>query len=127
MKERIRSCFLPLLLAALFACGTNDPPVRRYHVRALVKEVSGSGADLRVALHHERIPNFEDRDGKRSEMSAMTMVFGVAPEVAVAQLKAGAKVEVDFDVRWSQAPALLVVSAAALPEGTELVLPPDHH
>lgn len=116
-----------LLLAVLTACGANDPPVRRYHVRALVKEVSGSGADLRVALHHERIASFEDRDGKRSEMAAMTMVFGLAPEVPVAQFKPGAKLELDFDVRWSQAPALLVVRAQPLPAETELTLPPDHH
>lgn len=94
--------------------------MRRYHVRALVKEVAGSGDELRVALAHERVPAFEDRDGKRSEMPAMTMVFGVTSDVP--KLEPGLKVGVDFDVRWTEAPALLIVHAEALPADTELTL-----
>jgi hypothetical protein len=98
--------------------------VRRYHVRALVKEVAGSGADLRVVLAHERVPNFEDRDGKRSDMAAMTMAFGVASDVP--QPRAGEKLGVDFDVRWSQAPALLIVHSEPLPADSELTLSLEH-
>ena len=114
------------LLLLLSACGSADAPVRRYHVRAQVKEIVGSGADLRIALQHERIPGFEDRDGKRSEMAAMTMLFGVASQVPVGQFAVGQKVAADFDVRWSEAPALLIVHAEALAPDTALTLSSEH-
>lgn len=120
MTKRVFARALPAFILLLTACTSHDPPVRRYHVRALVKEVAGSGEDLRVALAHERVPAFEDRDGKRSEMPAMTMVFGVTSDVP--KLEAGQKLALDFDVRWNKAPALLIVHAEPLPSDTELTL-----
>jgi len=117
---------LPPLLCSLLACGTADPPVRRYHARGQVTEVSGSGPDLTIAIHHELIQGFEDRDGKRSPMKSMVMAFGVAPDIPRDLWSQGAKVAIDFDVRWSKHPTLFIVRAEALPGDALLELTRDH-
>mgnify|MGYP003407292124 CR=1 FL=1 len=110
------------LLLAIAACGPNDPPTRRYHTRGQVTELLGSGAELTVTIHHERIEGFEDRDGKRSAMPSMVMAFGPAPDVARDLWSQGAKVGFDFEVRWSKQPTLYIVKAEALPPDTALDL-----
>jgi hypothetical protein len=117
---------LPALLCSLLACGTADPPVRRYHARGQVIEVSGTGSDLSIAIHHELIPSFEDRDGKRSAMKSMVMAFGVAPDVPRDIWSQGAKVAFDFDVRWSKQPTLFIVRAEGLPADASLSLTREH-
>jgi len=113
----------------MFACTlgcaascTQDPPPKRYHARGVVSEVSGSGADLSITIHHESIPNFTGRDGKPSEMPSMQMTFGAANDVPNTLWKDRNKVEFDFDVRWDKRPALWIVHAQPLPESTELTL-----
>ena len=108
------------------ACGTADPPVRRYHTRGLVTEGSAAAAELTIAIHHERIASFEDRDGKRSPMPSMVMAFGAAPDVSRELWSKGAKVDFDFDVRWSKQPTLYIVKAQALPADATLELTQDH-
>ncbi|MEY4580488.1 MAG: hypothetical protein RL701_5191 [Pseudomonadota bacterium] len=119
-------------LIILSACGPEDPPLRRYHARGIVTEVSSSGAELSVAIHHERIAKFEGRDGKLSDMDSMTMLFGVASDVPRAVWSQGAKVDFEFDMRWNLRPSLWIVRAQNLPPDTELTLPPasehnEHH
>lgn len=116
-----------LVASLLFACGRADPPVRRYHTRGLVKEVSQDRGELSVTIHHERIESFEDRDGKRSAMDSMRMVFGTASEVPKQLFQPEAKLSFDFDVRWSQQPTLLIVQASELAPETELQLTEGHH
>lgn len=101
--------------------------MRHYHSRGLVKDISGSGQELSIAIHHERIARFEDRDGKASDMDSMTMVFGVASDVPRAVWQKGAKVAFEFDVRWSKRPALWITRAEALPAETPLTLTESHH
>jgi Cu/Ag efflux protein CusF len=91
-----------------------------------VTESAVDADGLNVAIHHEAIPNFEDRDGKSSSMSSMTMLFGVADDVPKSLFKQGAKVELDFDVRWSQRPTLFIVKASALDAETPLELKTSH-
>ena len=119
------SVLLPLVCST-FGCGTADPPVRRYHVRGLVKEVGGTGADLSIAIHHEVIPGFEDRDGKRSPMPSMVMAFGVAPDVPRDLWSQGAKVAIDFEVRWGRQPTLYIRRAEALGGDVLLSLSQGH-
>ena len=82
---------------------------------------------MSAAIHHERIDGFEDRDGKRSPMDSMQMLFGAASDVPTALFKPGAKLAFDFDVRWSRQPTLLIVKASELGPETELVLSEGHH
>jgi hypothetical protein len=112
------------LLAA--ACASSDPPVRRYHTRGVVKEASADRGELSVAIHHERIDGFEDRDGKRSAMDSMQMLFGAASDVPKQLFQPGAKLAFDFEVRWSRQPTLLIVKADALGPDTALELSQAH-
>jgi Cu/Ag efflux protein CusF len=122
----MRTCWTNYFFAltfALLACGKSDPPDRRYHTRGLVVRADGEG----VAIHHERIEAFEDRDGKPSAMDSMQMLFGAASDVDAALFKPGAKLAFDFDVRWAKQPTLLIVKAEPLGSETELVLEQDGH
>lgn len=117
-----------LVVASLLAaCGSSDPPVRRYQTRGVVKEVNADRGELSVAIHHERIEGFEDRDGKRSTMDSMRMLFGAASDVPAQLFQPGAKLAFDFDVRWSRQPTLLIVKASELGADTALELSEGHH
>jgi Cu/Ag efflux protein CusF len=123
----MKSLWSVVLTALLmFACGPSDPPVRRYPVRGVVTQVTTDRGELSVAIHHERIASFEDRDGKRSAMASMQMLFGVASDVPHALFQPGAKLAFDFEVRWSRQPTLLIVSATALGAETQLELEQGH-
>ncbi len=110
------------LLLGLSACDQGKEAVESYHVRGLVQEVSGSGVDARVAIHHEAVPRFKDRDGKASSMESMTMIFGFGPGVAPKDVSAGDKIIFDFEVHWSTSPALVVTKVQNLPPDTALTL-----
>jgi hypothetical protein len=110
-----------LMMLALAACA-HDPPVKRYELRGQIVSIEGSGDDLSLTIHHERVPAFTGRDGKVSEMGSMKMIFGIAKDVPRAALQQGTKLQFAFDVRWSEAPALLIVQAHALPADTPLTL-----
>jgi Cu/Ag efflux protein CusF len=116
---------ISVLAASAWSCRI-EPPVRRYHVRGIVREVSGKGDELRVTIHHERVLGFEDRDGDRSDMASMKMNFGVTKAVPEASLAPGQKLAFDFDVRWNETPTLLLVRAQTLPPDTPLTLSDDH-
>ena len=115
-----------MLAMVLVACGSSDPPVRRYHTRGMVTQATNDRGELSVAIHHERIDPFEDRDGKPSAMDSMQMLFGVASDVPHALFQPNAKLAFDFDVRWSKQPTLLIVKAEALDAETPLVLKQGH-
>lgn len=83
---------------------------------------SGSGAEFRATIHHERIRGLLGRDGKLGEMASMRMSFGVARDVDVSLVAAGSKIEGEFEVRWDKTPALLIVRARPLPDDTPLTL-----
>lgn len=114
------------VLAFSIACGTSDPPTRRYHTRGMVTQASSDRGELSVAIHHERIEHFEDRDGKPGAMDSMQMSFGVASDVPKELFQQNAKLAFDFDVRWSKQPTLLIVKAETLGPETDLVLKQGH-
>lgn len=125
MMARLRWSALALVFM-LHGCSDSDPPERRYHARGLVTESSQDGDELSVAIHHEQIKAFEGRDGKRSNMDSMTMLFGVAKDLPPAMFSQGTKLAFDFDVRWSKRPTLLIVKAEKLPAETQLKLDSSH-
>ena len=121
-----------LACAALlaFACGesrTSDKPDASYRVAGQVVETSGSGPDARVVVAHEAIAAFKDRDGKPSDMAAMTMAFGLGPGLDLAQFKAGSKWQLNFGVTWDRTPVLRITHATPLPADTQLTLATDTH
>lgn len=120
-------CLFGVVLAGLLlSCDKSEAAVQRYSTRGAVTHLSEERGELSVAIHHERIERFEDRDGKPSAMASMQMLFGVASDVPRALFQQGAKLAFDFDVRWSRQPTLLIVHAAPLSAETELVLSAGH-
>jgi Cu/Ag efflux protein CusF len=126
---RLRLVTLLLIAASSMssaACHSSDPPEHRYHTRGLVTDLAGSGTERSITIHHEAIPGFVGRDGTTAEMPSMKMAFGAANDVPSELLQPGTQLSFDFDMRWSQRPALWIVHVAALPSGTELTLPEGH-
>jgi Cu/Ag efflux protein CusF len=113
------ACFAVL---AAISCERRADVDAHYRTRGLVKSVEGTGQDLRVQIHHERIAEFKDRDGNASPMDSMAMNFALGPAVDAGSFKPGGKVEVEFDVRWSNPAPLTITRAAPLAEGTALQL-----
>ncbi|HKU36777.1 MAG TPA: copper-binding protein, partial [Polyangiales bacterium] len=97
-----------------------------YRTRGLVTGVSGEGADSRVAIHHEAIPAFKDRDGKPSPMESMVMSFAIAPGVDRARIEPAAKLDFEFDVIWSSGSPLVITKLQVLPADASLVLSNAH-
>lgn len=107
----------------LLAClGCTRERVAHYRCRGVVRAVEGSADEARVAIAHEALPSFEDRDGKRSPMHAMTMIFGLAPRLQAEPLTVNQKLSFEFDVSWSESPFLVITQLTALPADTVLQL-----
>ena len=107
------------MCAVLAAC---SPAPDRYHTRGLVKAREGTGADTRVAIHHERIAEFKDREGERAPMPSMPMLFALAPALEQTSLAPGDKLAFDFEVRWTGSPTLRITRLEKLPASTALRL-----
>jgi hypothetical protein len=113
----------PLLWISVVACGGGAAaPPEIYRVRAQVVALEGTGDNERVILSHEAIPNFKGRDGKAETMEPMKMAFGVAPNVARAELVPGSKQEIVFDAVWGREPMIRVTEAKRLPDDAQLEL-----
>ena len=128
MKASWFSLIVVGLLLAAASCERQRDADASYHTRGVVSKLEGDGTEARVEIHHERIENFKDRDGKASPMDSMEMIFALGPGVDAAALKPGAKLAIDFDVRWSNSAPLLITKAQPLPDATTLELAGhDHH
>lgn len=86
----------------------------------------GRGADRRLAIHHEAIPTFKDREGATAPMPSMTMVFGLTRELRGVSLRPGSKLALEFDVRWEERPLLVITKLSQLPDDTQLTLSTAH-
>ena len=125
--RRLGAGVVTALLLALAACrGEREPaaappapPDATYTVRGVVWGLpAAAGGDL--VVFHEAIPDFVDRKGERSGMDSMTMPFGVAPDVELAGLAEGDKVEITFELRWQDRQPLRIVRLDELPGDTEV-------
>jgi len=79
-------------------------------------------ATKQIAIHHEAIPTFKNREGEESGMMSMQMSFRVGDGVDPSTLAADDKIEFEFDVEWDQSPAIKVTKVTKLPPETELAL-----
>lgn len=113
------------LLACLLVMGCREAPVR-YATRGRITERIGSGQQAQVAIHHERIQAFKDREGKLAPMGSMVMLFGVAPSLSAASLTPGTPVRFEFEVRWDERPTLVITRFERLAASTPLVLTREH-
>jgi hypothetical protein len=87
-------------------------------------ERTGKAQDARAVVAHEAIPRFADRDGRAAVMPAMTMAFGIGPDVDASALVPDSKWELTFQVHWNREPTLLITAAKALPRDAQLALEP---
>ena len=121
----MRSIAIAALL--LLACGGEEEaptePDGTYTVRGEISEMG----ERNLAIHHEAIPDFTNREGEVSGMDSMTMMFHRPESVSLDGIAVGDPVELTFDVRWSGDHTLTITALDELPEGTELELSADHH
>lgn len=123
----MRALLLPLVLG-LLACGDDGgaavtEPDGTYTVRGVIQEMGESS----IAIHHETIEDFANRDGDVVGMDSMTMMFHRPADVSVEGIENGDPVEVTFDVRWNGDHTLTLTALRELPAGTELELSAGHH
>ena len=114
------SLALVVLLAG--ACKDDAVPPAEYTARGIVEDLPAAGSGDTIFIQHEAIPTFVHRDGKGRGMDAMTMPFGVAPDLDLAGIAKGDKVEFTIGVDWARHPAARVESVRKLPADTALEL-----
>lgn len=122
-----------LLAAALLALGAGacspaveeaepaSEPDQVYSVRGEVMGLPQGPGELRqIRVRHESVPDFVDSEGQVVGMASMTMPFPVAESVDVDDIEPGDKIEMTFEVRWSEGSPLRVVEVEELPADTAL-------
>jgi hypothetical protein len=125
-QRRVHASYASLIALLLAQACARCPAPERYATRGLVRARNAAGEQRELAIHHEALAAFKDREGQLAPMSSMTMIFGLAPELK--QLPApGDKLAFEFEVRWDERPSLLITELHKLPDETALSLSSDHH
>lgn len=97
-------------------------PAATYTARGQITWMANGDRSKEVEIHHETIPTFRDRAGKLAGMPSMAMSFKVTPSAALAGFKVTDKVQLTFDVVWSDSSPLRLTKLEHLPADTALVL-----
>jgi Cu/Ag efflux protein CusF len=100
------------------AAGKGD--AEGYKVRGEVKGFDEASGQL--AIHHEKIPDFKNREGQKVGMMSMQMSFRTAEGVDGKSLAVGDKIEFEFAVEWDKTPPIVVTKVKKLPADTALEL-----
>jgi hypothetical protein len=74
-----------------------------------------------LVLRHEAIPDFTDKSGAVVGMSSMVMPFPVAPDLSLAAIAPGDKIELVLSLDWARG-KYLIESLKKLPAATVLNL-----
>ena len=94
---------------------------RDYTVRGKVTQLPESGdPENGLAVSHQAIDDFVDREGKVVGMNPMTMSFPLGPRVPLAGLAVGDPLEFTLHVDWSATPPIRITSLHKLPPGTPI-------
>jgi len=103
-----------------------SPGVWRYTTRGRIERLPrATGIERDLAIYHEALTAFYNRDGKDVGMDVMVMDFpSIAPGVSLEGLVAGDVVVFDFDVDWSSQDVWTVTRLKRLPSNTPLELLP---
>jgi Cu/Ag efflux protein CusF len=112
-------CVTALVLSV--GCGDKGR-IDEYTVRGRITAMPEGERSKEIDVHHESIPTYKHRDGAVRGMDSMVMTFSPANDVALAGLEPGDPVEMTFEVRWDQRPALVIRRIQELPADTELKL-----
>ncbi|WP_437949944.1 copper-binding protein [Sorangium sp. So ce296] len=117
-------CALAMLvlapLMAVLACRGEGGDGTRYHSRGVLRNIAHPNGQRVLLIHHEPIPDFVSRDGRKKGMASMAMPFGVAPEVSLDGLEIDDKIEFTFAVDWERYPTSFVTDVKELPPDTPL-------
>jgi len=102
------------------------PGVWRYTTRGRIERLpKATGIARDLAIHHEALTAFYNREGKDVGMGVMVMDFpSIAPGVSLEGLAVGDAVVFDFDVDWSSQDVWTVTRLKRLPNDTPLDLTP---
>jgi len=93
------------------------PADQSYTTRGTIQQLSlNDGRTRSVAIYHEPIPEFVNRQGKVEGMPAMSMTFTVLDEALLEGLDPGDRIEFGFEVRWDASPQLLLTDVEVLAE-----------
>ncbi|WP_437807086.1 hypothetical protein [Sorangium sp. So ce1078] len=111
-------------MMAVLACRGEGQDGVRYHSRGVLRNIAHPDGQRVLLIHHEPIPDFVSRDGRKKGMASMAMPFGVAPEVSLDGMKLDDKIEFTFIVDWERYPTSLVTDVKELPPGTPLQTSP---
>ncbi|WP_438037874.1 hypothetical protein [Sorangium sp. So ce128] len=111
-------------LMTVLACRGGGEDGARYHSRGVLRNIAYPDGQRVLLIHHEPIPDFVSRDGRKKGMASMAMPFGVAREVSLDGLALDDTIEFTFVVDWERYPTSLVTDLKALPPGTPLQTSP---
>jgi hypothetical protein len=106
--------------------GAISPADYVYPLRGQIVKIETVGPDTIATVAHEAIPSFKDRDGRAGTMPAMTMPFVLSSHIDRSQLTPKSQWQLTLEVRWSQAPGMLITEAKPLAAGTTLTLESAH-
>jgi Cu/Ag efflux protein CusF len=110
-------CVVVLLIGAVWAYQKWKPssaPVPAgsaevYSTRGRIEQLPGTSRAAMLQIHHERIPEFKDRDGKVVGMNAMVMPFKPAPGISIEGFRVGDEIRFTFEHRWGEPPLITVI------------------
>ena len=87
-----------------------------YQARGVVRFVAADSVHVR----HEAIPEFRDPDGEVVGMTAMSMDFALAPDIATEDLQPGDKIAFTLEVDWDADQPARITAVEVLPLDTAL-------
>ena len=116
------ACVTTALVLSI-GCG-NKSPGDQYTVRGRITAMPAGEQSKELDIHHEAIPTYKHRDGQVRGMDSMVMTFAPASGVALTGLAPGDPVDMTFEVRWDEHPALVIHRIQELPPDTQLALEP---